>query len=304
MQKSGTPMADKPTILVVDDRRANQLALEALLADEYRMLFANGGPEALATVQKNPRIDVILLDVQMPVMDGFQTASQIKKLDAGRDIPIIFVTAVYNEDPHIKRGYAAGGVDYFGKPFDPEILKLKLRIYATFRNREAILRQRELHIRESEELLSVGRKLTSVLESLTVGVLIADAEGRIFQTTEEASRIFKSLGPAADGVYGEILGWWDSGGKMIKDAGGPLSRALRGEASHNERMRVQCFDGSMKSILLSASPLRGLDDRLVGAVILVKDMTETRTIEEALEHRVTRLISIGLELEESAVRPS
>jgi PAS domain-containing protein len=91
---------------------------------------------------------------------------------------------------------------------------------------------------------------------------------------------------------------------MIKDAGGPLSRALSGEASHSERIRIQCFDGSMKNILLSASPLRGLDDRLVGAVILVQDMTEPRKIEEALEHRVTRLISIGMELEESAVRPS
>ena len=297
-------MADKPTVLVVDDKRANQLALEALLADEYQVLFADNGADALVAVRKNPHIDVILLDVQMPIMDGFQTAAQIKKLEAGRDIPIIFVTAVYNEDPHVKQGYAAGGVDYFGKPFDPEILKLKLRIYATFRNRETILRQRELHIRESEELLSVGRKLASVLESLTVGVLIADAEGRIFQTTEEASRIFKSLGPAADGVYGEILGWWDSGGRMLKDTGGARARALAGEASHNERMRIQCFDGSTKNILLSASPLRGLDDRLVGAVVLVQDMTETRKIEEALEHRVTRLISIGVELEESAVRPS
>jgi CheY-like chemotaxis protein len=294
----------RPTLLVVDDRRANLVALEALLSDEYRILFANSGREAVATLQAAPhQVDVILLDVQMPVMDGFQTAAAIKKINGAGDIPIIFVTAVYNEDPHVKQGYAAGGIDYFGKPFDPEILKVKLRIYASFRTREQILRQREAHIRESEELLRVGRKLASVLEDLTVGVLIADSEGRICQTTEEVSRILKSIEPAASDSYGEILGWWDGAGRMIRGAGGPLARALEGRSSHSEPLEIKCFDGSMKNILVSAAPLRGLDQRLVGAVVLVQDMTEPRRIEEALENRVTRLISIGVELEESAVRP-
>ena len=297
-------ISGKPTLLVVDDKRANLLAFEALLGEEYEFLFAQSGKDALSLLTKQPDVDVILLDVQMPVMDGFETAAAIKKIEAARDIPIIFVTAVYNEDPHVKRGYAVGGVDYFGKPFDPDILKLKLRIYASFRNRENILRQRELHIRESEELLRVGRKLSSVLESLTVGVLIADTEGRICQTTEEVSRIFKAIEPLANDSYGELLGWWDGDGRMIKHERGALARALGGHTSHSEPLEVKCFDGSAKNILISASPLRGLDNRLVGAVVLIQDMTEPRRIEEALEHRVTRLISLGMELEETAVRPS
>src|SRR5688572_20501501 len=168
-------MPNKPTLLAVDDKRANLLAFEALLGEEYRVLFANSGAEALAMLEKqSATIDVVLLDVQMPGMDGFETAAAIKRIDGARDIPIIFVTAVYNEDPHVKLGYASGGIDYFSKPFDPDILRLKLRVYASFRQREAILRQRELHIRESEELLRVGRKLSSLLEGLTVGVLIAE----------------------------------------------------------------------------------------------------------------------------------
>ena len=293
----------KATVLIVDDKRTNQLALAALLDEEYELVFADSGAQALSVLQQQPQIDVILLDIQMPGMDGYETAAAIKKLEAARDVPIIFVTAVYHEDPYVKRGYAAGGVDYFSKPFDHDILKLKLRIYASFRSRENILRQRELHVRESEELLRVGRKLSSLLESLTVGVLIADIEGRICQTTEEVSRIFKIEESARDDAYGRILGWWDREGRMIKNHGGPLSRALRdGETSDGEPTEIACLDGSNKTILVSASPLRGLDQHLVGAVVLVQDMTEPKKIERALAERVTRIIGLSVELEQSAVR--
>ena len=301
--KAGATLG-KPIVLLVDDKRANLLALEALLGDEYQLLSANSGEEAMSVFDKQAHIDVILMDVQMPGLDGFQTARAIKKTAAGKDVPIIFVTAVFNEDPHVKQGYAAGGIDYFTKPFDPEILKLKLRVYSAFRTRENLLKHRERQVEESEELIRVGRKLSSVLESLTVGVLIADVEGRICQTTEEVSRIFKSVEPAANDTYGEILGWWDDAGRMIKRESGPLAKALHeGVTSHSEPISIRCFDGSTKDILASASPLRGLDNRLVGAVVLIQDMTEPRAIGEALEHRVTRLIGLGVELEESAVRP-
>jgi PAS domain-containing protein len=115
----------------------------------------------------------------------------------------------------------------------------------------------------------------------------------------------KSAELAANDSYGEILGWWDRAGRMIKNDGGPLARALHeGKTSHSEPVSIICVDGSTKRILASASPLRGLDNRLVGAVVLVQDMTEPRKIEEALEDRVTRLIGLGVELEQSAVRPA
>lgn len=297
-------MIPKPTVLIVDDKRANQLALEALLSGDYSLIFANSGAEGIATVQKVPHIDVILMDVQMPEMDGFQAAKEIKKLPQGREIPIIFVTAVFNEDPFIRRGYEAGGLDYFSKPFDPEILRMKVGIYASFRTREKLLRQRERHMQESEELLRVGRKLSSILESLRVGVMIVDSAGRICQTTQEVARIFRCEAQIEGGGYGELLGWWDHAGGMIRDGEGPLARALHnGESSHSEPLTIRCLDGSSVTVIASASPLRGLDQKLVGAVVLVQDITERRRIEEALEERVTRLIRTGLELEESAVRP-
>jgi response regulator RpfG family c-di-GMP phosphodiesterase len=293
----------KPTVLAVDDTRANLLVLDAVLAQDFELIFAESGAQALSKVSEHPQIDVILLDVQMPDMDGFQTAAAIRKLDGVKEIPIIFITAVHTEDPHIRKGYEAGGIDYFTKPFDPEILKLKLRIYAAFRSRENILRQRERHLKESEELLRAGRKLTAVLESLTVGVLIADSEGRVCQTTEEVSRILKSVESAENDHYGELLGWWDREGRMIKSHDGPLARALhKGKTTHSEPIAIRCFDGSTKNILASASPLRGLDKRIVGAVVLIQDITEPKKMEEAIEERVTRLIGLGADLEASAVR--
>jgi CheY-like chemotaxis protein len=290
-----------PNVLIVDDRPANQLALAAVLEPGYDVAFAASGEEALRLLRQNQDIDVILMDVQMPGMDGFEAAAAIKKMPECADIPIIFVTAVYKEDPYIRKGYEAGGIDYFGKPFDPDILRMKIAIYSSYRLKSDLLRQRERHIRESEELIRVGRKLSAVLESLPVGVLIADVEGRICQITEEVSRIFRSAEPADSDAYGKILGWWDAKGRVMKDEGGPLARALLGETSHSEGIGVQCLDGAFKTILASASPLRRLDGQIVGAVVLIQDITESRKIEEALEERVTKLIALGVQLEQRAV---
>ena len=115
----------------------------AVVGPEYDVVRAGSGPEAIEVVKSRSDIDVILMDVQMPVMDGFETAAQIKKIEGGQDLPIVFITAVYREDPHVKRGYQSGGIDYFSKPFDPDILKLKVGIYATFRQRATLLKERE-----------------------------------------------------------------------------------------------------------------------------------------------------------------
>lgn len=293
----------KARVLVVDDKRANQLAMAAVLEDEYEVVFADSGPEAIRLVQARPDFGVILMDVHMPEMDGFETVRRIKQLPDRRDIPIIFVTAVYHEDPFVKRGYEAGGIDYFSKPFDPQILKMKVAAYASFRLKADLLRERELHIRESEELIRVGRKLSSMLESLPVGVLIADIDGRICETTEEAARILRCDVSTRGDVYGELLGWWDSAGQMIRSAHGPLARALSsGEVTHSEPLDIRCPDGTEKAILASASPLRGLDGNIVGAVVLIRDLTERKKIEEDLAHRVTKLVALGVELEETVAR--
>jgi CheY-like chemotaxis protein len=289
----------KPTILAVDDTPANLVALEAVLDRDFTLRFAKNGFEAIEMMSGPGDVDVILMDLQMPGMDGFEAASRIKKLPGCAEVPIVFITAVYSEDPHIKRGYAAGGVDYFTKPFDPELLRLKMGIYASFRQRAAVLRERERQIKETEDLLQAGRKLAAVLENLPVGVLIADVEGRICQSNEQVSRICKSVDAIAHDHYGELLGWWDASGQALKTPDGPLASALEGTSRHNEARRIVCVDGSSKSVLVSASPLLGIDRQIVGAVIVIQDISETKAIEAELENRITRLVSLGVELEQS-----
>ena len=288
----------KPNILAVDDYPANLVAIEAVLGADCHIIEATSGIDALAMLETGLDVDVILMDLQMPEMDGYEAARRIKKIDHCKDIPIIFITAVFKEDPFVKKGYEAGGIDYFSKPFDPEILKMKVGVYASYRQKSADLKEREKQIRETEELLRAGRKLATVLETLPVGVLIADVNGRICQINDHVSRICKTSNAVAQGNYGEIIGWWDSGGAMIKDKDGILSRAIhQGEISHSQIITIKSLDGLEKRILGSASPLLGVDGKVVGAVIVIQDMTESEKIEADLEKQITKLVSAGIILE-------
>jgi CheY-like chemotaxis protein len=122
-------MVQKAKILLVDDRPENLLALEAILsALDQTLVRASSGEEALKALLTDD-FAVILLDVQMPGMDGFETAAHIKRRERTRDIPIIFLTAINHGPHHTFRGYAAGAVDYISKPFDPWVLRAKVQVF-------------------------------------------------------------------------------------------------------------------------------------------------------------------------------
>ena len=290
----------KPKVLAVDDVLGNLVALDAVLSREYDVIRALSGSEAINYLKKDPDVDVILMDVQMPVMDGYEAAAAIKAIPHCKDIPLIFITAIFREDPHVKRGYQVGAVDYFSKPFDPDILKLKVNMYSAFRRRATVLKERERQIRESEEVLKAAKKMSAVLEGLSVGIIIADVEGRICQTNEDVSHLLKSVNAIEADAYGELLGWWDRDGRMLKEGGGSVVRALKeGIAVRNETLQITCLDGSIKTLVASTSPLRGTDGGIVGVVIVVQDLSEHRKIGEELENKITRMISLGVELEQS-----
>lgn len=293
----------KAKILMVDDNSANLLALEAVLdKPEYDLIRANSGSAALEVLHQHPDISLILLDVQMPIMDGFETARAIKSEPAFAAIPIIFITAVYTADPFVLKGMQAGGIDYFTKPFDPEVLKLKVSIYSSFRQKNNLLREREEKIRESEEVLRAARKLASMLESLPVGIVIADALAHIGQTNEEVLKILKSAELSHADAHGQFLTWWQNAGAVLRAPNGPLMRALTGQSTSNEEVSLMCFDATKKSVFVGASPLRNLEGHIVGAVLVLQDMTEQRKIEADFSDRIRRLISIGVELEETVFR--
>lgn len=287
----------KINLLLVDDHPSNLLALEAVLSDgDYNLITAQSGFEAVELIQKH-EIAVVLLDVQMPEMDGFETARRIKATESGRDIPIIFITAIYKEDPFIKKGYEVGGIDYFSKPFDPAILRVKVALYASFQQKTYLIRERERRIQETEELLKTGRKLSAVLQTLPLGVVIADADGRVVEFNDQVPAICGyTQFVRTDASYREMVGLWDQKGQLSEVFTGPAIRTVTGgESFHHEPAQIRCPDGTSKSILSSASPLRSFDGDIVGMVVVIQDVTEHKQIEHDIELRIQKLISSGLE---------
>jgi CheY-like chemotaxis protein len=138
-------------ILLVDDRDENLLALQAVLAPtECRLVTARSGDEALRALLKDD-FAVILLDVQMPGLDGFETAELIRARERTRSVPIIFVTAISKEAHHVFRGYEAGAVEYLFKPLDPVVLRSKVEVFVESHERGRALAEREELLRATFE---------------------------------------------------------------------------------------------------------------------------------------------------------
>ncbi len=151
-------MESKLNILLVDDYPANLIALSAVLSDpQYNLIEATSGPDAIRITQETP-ISLVLLDVQMPGMDGYEVARQIRQNPQTREVPIIFITAVYKEDPAVQKGYEAGGQDYMSKPFDPQILKAKVGIYSAKALRISQLEGENHGLREQARLLKASEE--------------------------------------------------------------------------------------------------------------------------------------------------
>jgi CheY-like chemotaxis protein len=134
-------MSAKAKILLVDDRPENLLALEAILSSlNQELVRADSGETALKRLLTD-EYAVILLDVQMPGLDGFETATHIKRREKTKNVPIIFLTAISNEPHHAFRGYAAGAVDYLAKPFDPWVLRAKVSVFIDLYDKTSQLRE-------------------------------------------------------------------------------------------------------------------------------------------------------------------
>ncbi|MEU7832544.1 response regulator [Nonomuraea sp. NPDC052129] len=141
-------MPDRAKILLVDDREENLIALEAILSSlDLVPVRARSGEEALKALL-NTEFALILLDVRMPGMDGFETAAHIKRRERTRNIPIIFLTVVDSAPDYAFRGYAAGAVDYLTKPFDPWVLRAKVSVFTELYNMNKRLAEQASMLRE------------------------------------------------------------------------------------------------------------------------------------------------------------
>ena len=206
-----------PRVLIVDDHAPNLLALEAVLEPlAVELVCASSGEEALRRVAAE-HFAVILMDVQMPVLDGYATMRMIRQQERSRDVPVIFITAVHDQPEHTRRGYELGAIDYMTKPFDPEILVAKVRaLVGLWRRAQDDERRRYLERERLRDLFLgvVNHDLRSPLNTIcmavrSVGKATTLEEGdrrSLERANRAATRMTRLVGDLLDLTRGELGG--------------------------------------------------------------------------------------------------
>jgi signal transduction histidine kinase/CheY-like chemotaxis protein len=171
------------SVLIVDDTPANLLALRAVLEPlGVGIVEAASGADAIA-IADSAQFALILLDVQMPAMDGFETAKRLRRMESARETPIIFLTAIHRDERYARLGYEIGGADYLLKPFDPDVLRARVRSFADLFNQREELRRGEVQSRTRErdaaidQLVAFERIATSALESTDLDAFLRSLLG-------------------------------------------------------------------------------------------------------------------------------
>jgi response regulator RpfG family c-di-GMP phosphodiesterase len=170
------PPGERASILLVDDMEDNLVALEAVLGSLNEPLVrARSGEEAMKALLRR-KFAVVLLDVRMPGMDGFETASNIKRLDQTKDVPIIFLTGTDGDDGYAFRGYATGAADFLTKPFDPWVLRAKVNVFLELHRKNRQLER--MLAGEQKQLDQISARLGAIEDELARGGLAEVAELR------------------------------------------------------------------------------------------------------------------------------
>jgi PAS domain S-box-containing protein len=303
----------KVRVLLVDDRPENLLSLEAMLSSpEYETISARSGEDALRSLLVSD-CAIILLDVQMPNLDGFETADLIKANPRLKDIPIIFLTALHNDPRYVARGYRAGAVDYITKPIVPEILQSKVAVFAALhRSRQLVLEQAE-QLREHER-----RERQRIVAELEVKALrreqqlhrryrdlVESMRGAVAWAAEPESKFLSFVSPSA----GALLGLPGAAQpELLQELVHPEDRErfaaelkeLQSEGSVTIDHRLLRRDGAVLwlSTLVRLEPrLEGTGRELRGLSI---DVTRQKGVEEtlALLARASAELSAPLDVEQ------
>jgi PAS domain S-box-containing protein len=282
---------DRASILLVDDRRENLLALEATLEPlGHQLVSVTSGTAALKELLLGD-FACILLDVQMPEIDGFALAELIKQRERSAHIPILFVTAISTEERHVFRGYSAGAVDYIFKPIDPDILRSKVSVFVELWDKNRQLRE------QSEQLLE--QELTALERA---------SEERYRALADAMPQIVWQAGVDGGATYFNRR-WFEFTG-MTPEESGPniwtkvvhpddlpvaMSRreeTLRSGETFEVEYRFRATDGTYRWHLGRAIPIRGRTGEIEFWVGTATDIHDRKLVEEQRAF----LISAGDEL--------
>ena len=272
---------EKINILMVDDQPANLFALESLLDnDEYSLVKASSGNEALRLMLQQ-EFALVLLDVLMPIMDGFETAEMIRLRTQSTQTPIIFLTASNSNETHVSRGYSLGAVDYIYKPIVPEILKAKVQVFVDlYRKTERLARSEAALRRELAERIKAeeGRqeseeRYRGLFARASDAIIIFDSNDRVLEANQAALKLYgyarkdllklsaRDLDPASEG---------DRPSGQLYNPENPLKRTFIRD------QKKSCGETFPAEITSASCMIRGKKT----IMILARDITERRKAEE------------------------
>ena len=307
-RRPSTRVDDHVDILIVDDRAENLLALEAILEPLHQQLIrASSGEDALRRLLERD-FAVILLDVQMPGMNGFETARLIKSRERTKYIPIIFLTAISKEEAYVFEGYSVGAVDYLFKPFQPEILRSKVAafvdLYMRQRNvaaKEAVVREserRELELRHMRELWESQARFREVVTSALDAIILFDDSDNITLFNSAAERMFTCA--SSDAVGSSIARFFPDEPEAIDQLrafaeGRDGTERPSGEPAASVRsLSARRATGESFPIEVSVSLLKSPRDTTY--TLIVRDISERVRHEEMLKQQAASLASTMREL--------
>ena len=286
----------KARLLVVDDQEANLFALEEILADlNVEVIRAGSGQEALKRVLDS-EFALIVMDINMPGLDGFETAALIRHRQKARHIPIIFLTADAATDSHVFKAYSLGAVDFLYKPILPEILKSKVSTFVDLHEKsqeiknqtERLRLELETQVRKrTDELQVTNQTLNSIIAASPHPIVAVDRQRNVFLWNPAATRIF---GWRADEVVGGTVPFVSDDKRVESDLFN--QRALAGEVFTNHELQRTRRDGTVLDLLVSAAPTYDEKKAVNGFVTIVTDITEHKKLERQLL-RAQRLESLG-----------
>ena len=290
------PPVERPRVLLVDDDEANLLAVESILEDLGEVVPAHSGEEALRHLLKG-EFAVILLDVFMPGMDGYETAQIIRGRDQTKGIPIVFLSAVNKEAEHLLRGYAMGAVDYVFKPVDPVVLRSKVAVFVDLFAKtkeierkarqelallDANLQANSERLRAEQELRRAEQRQAAIIQSLPM-VLYLEPYNAAPRRPDYISGDLEAItGFTHSAVLAEPAIWQDRLHPDDRNRVIAAMEARRKSGRSSIEYRWQCADGAYKHFLDQAVLLRDCDGRPIEFAGTLTDVTEQRSLESQL----------------------
>jgi len=281
----------KANILLIDDNPNNLLALEAILDSlSQNLVKAHSGEQALRCLL-NQDFAVILLDVQMPGMDGFETARLIRERERSRHTPIIFFTAFSNSDTLMFRGYSIGAVDYLFKPIEPEVLTSKVAVFVELFKKTAEVKRQAAQLQAvNAELRGSEERFRSLSACSPVGIFLADVEGYCTYMNPLCQTI---CGFTLEESYRE--GWLRSvHPEECEQIKADWSAWTQQDQEYSNEFRLQTQTGTIRWVHVQSSLMLSAQGELIGHVGTIEDITERKQAESAL-HRANNELEIRVQ---------